>query len=312
MFRLFVRAFAISLVVHGGCLFPPWDVATAVGDDDTGDDDDTATDCWNGSMVTIPSGSFEMGSPDEEVGRQSDEVQHTVTLTGNFRLGETEVTQGQFEACMGYDPSYFSGSNLPVEDLSWHEAAAFANRASAGEGRESCYTCTGSGASVTCAPDGNPYNCMGYRLPTEAEWEYAARGGIAERAFPNGGGLVSVNDVSDCDGDLGLDNGDVLDDEAWYCGNSDSETHPVGDLDANGYGLYDMSGNVWEWAWDWYGDYPSGTVSDPTGPSTGSYRVCRGGSWIDSPRPARVALRYWLDPGYRRRYLGFRLARSLP
>ena len=294
-----IRAVLPALFVAlPACVFPPWDEA---GDDDT----------VNIEMIEITAGTFKMGSPGSEVGHQSDEDLHDVTLSGDYEIGRYEVTQAEFEQHVGYDPSSFSGGDRPVESVNWYEAAAFANAVSDAAGLQRCYDCSGDGTTVQCEPDGNPYDCDGYRLPTEAEWEYAARGGLAERAFPNGGGLVSSGDETDCDGDLELDNGDVLDDEAWYCGNADSETHTVGALDANGYGLHDMSGNVWEWCHDWYDDY-GGDVTDPYGPSTGSRRVHRGGSWNHYPGGARVANRYGSDPGYRYYSLGFRLARSLP
>ncbi len=139
-----------------------------------------------------------------------------------------------------------------------------------------------------------------YRLPTEAEWEYAARAG-STTAFPNGG--ITMTDNS-CDYDPNLDA------IGWYCGNSDRETHPVAQKQANAWGLFDMSGNIREWIQDWYGDYPIGSVTDPTGPSTGSSRVLRGGSWNDHAWICRSAYRYWISPDNRIFSLGFRLASS--
>ncbi|NOY26789.1 MAG: formylglycine-generating enzyme family protein [Oligoflexia bacterium] len=259
-------------------------------------------------LVAIPAGTFTMGSPDAEVGRDADETQHEVTLTHDFFIGSTEVTQGQFIEYMGYNPSYFSscGETCPVEYLTWHQAAAFANAVSAAAGLSQCYTCMGTGDSVTCDTSGDPYSCEGYRLPTEAEWEYAARA-TETAAFLGGGNLVD-GDQENCKSDVVLDNGDLLGDFAWYCGNADSTSHAVAGLDPNFLGLFDTSGNVWEWCDDWYDSY-GGDEEDPVGASSGVFRVYRGGSWINFPRRARLAHRLRSTPGSRSSILGFRLSR---
>jgi formylglycine-generating enzyme required for sulfatase activity len=264
------------------------------------------------SMVLVPAGTFTMGSPTSEEGRDSDETEHEVTLTQNFWMGVYEVTQAQFEGFMGYQPSYFDGCpDCPAENMDWYEAAAFANAVSASAGLAQCYACSGSGSSVSCSLDSayaTPYDCAGYRLPTEAEWEYAARAGTTS-AFSNGGNLYS-GETSDCGGSLLLDNGTYLDDIAWYCGNESLQTEEVGGKDPNPWGLYDMHGNVWEWCHDWYESSYSGTATNPWGASSGSYRVNRGGSWYYYPLFLRSASRYWNYPSYDNPHLGFRLARS--
>ena len=215
-------------------------------------------------MVWVPAGSFTMGSPPSEADRDSDEAQHRVTLTRGFWLGKYEVTQGQWEAVMGSNPSHFKGSNLPVEQVSWDDCQEFIRKLNA-----------------RFASEGG-----GYRLPTESEWEYACRAGTTG---PYAG---------------------RLDDMGWYSGNAGGRTHPVGQKAPNGWGLYDMHGNVWEWCEDWYGSYPSGNVEDPRGAAGGACRVFRGGSWIINPWPCRSAIRYWHEPGLRYFHLGFRLART--
>ena len=227
----------------------------------------------------IPAGTFTMGSPTGEPGRFDDETQHTVTLTKSFYMQTTEVTQGQWKKLMGSNPSSFTtcGEDCPVEKVSWDDAQAYiAKLNQRGEGI--------------------------YALPTEAQWEYAARAG-STTAFYNGG-ITSYPDMYDCNYD---GNPNAI---AWYCYNSDLETHPVAQKTPNAWGLFDMSGNVSEWCSDWYGDYPSGSVTDPTGPQTGIGRVQRGGNWGSAARRCRSASRLGGGPDDRYSYLGFRLARA--
>ena len=253
----------------------------------------------------IPAGTFTMGSPSTESCRGSDETQHKVTLSRGFKMSATEVPQGAFEALMGYNPSRFSdcGADCPVETVSWHEAAAYSNALSELDERTPCYSCSGSGTGVTCQEHGafsgtKLYQCPGYRLPTEAEWEYAYRAGTTT-AFYNGG-------ISSCGG-----TDPNLDKIGWYRQNSGSETHPAGKMMANTWGLYDMAGNVWEWCHDWGTTYPTTGVTDPVGTS-GSSRVFRGGGWDYDAGFCRAAVRFSYSPGGRFNSLGFRLARSVP
>jgi formylglycine-generating enzyme required for sulfatase activity len=211
---------------------------------------------------------------------------HTVTLTRGFQIQTTEVTQGQYRAVMGTNPSYFSscGSGCPVENVSWFDAIKFANALSKKEGLSPAYS--GSGDSIRWNKSAN-----GYRLPTEAEWEYAARAGKATR-------YSGSNEV-----------GDV----AWTKSNSGKTTHKVGTKKANAWGLHDMSGNVWEWCWDWYiNSYRSSSGADPVGATSGGVRVVRGGSWFHLPPDARVAIRSWDVPTYRDYDFGLRLLRTSP
>ena len=262
-----------------------------------------------GTWVTIPAGTFMMGSPTDEPCRISTrEDLHQVTLTRDFEIESTEVTQGQFEALLGYNPSSFKncGTICPVEMVNWHEAVAYCNALSAQATLTPCYTCTGSGTSVTCdvAPayaGANIYTCPGYRLPTEAEWEYAYRAGT-QTAYYSG-----VNDPAacKCEGDANLKP------IAWYCGNAGSTTHPVGQKQANAWHLYDMAGNVLEWCHDSYkASLGTGAVSDPWGLASGSTRVLRGGSYSTSAVSARAANRYNSTPTIRYFHYGFRCSRT--
>ena len=219
-------------------------------------------------FVYVPPGTFIMGSPPYEPGRYHDEIRHQVTLTHGFYMQTTPVTQGQWTAIMGINPSHFNdcGDNCPVEQISWNEVQKFIRRLNQRTGKS-------------------------YRLPTESEWEYACRTGTRTRFF-----------FGNSDSQLGL--------YAWYDENSGRTTHPVAQKQPNAWGLYDMYGNVWEWCSDWYGDYPSGSVTDPAGPASGDNRVIRGGSWNCDARYCRSAIRGGYGPGFRFYNLGFRLAAS--
>jgi len=210
------------------------------------------------------SGTFMMGSPELENGHCYDERQHEVTLTKGFWLGETPVTQRQWQSVMKSSPSHFKGADLPVECVSWDDCQKFIQKVN---------------EQLDC----------GARLPTEAEWEYACRAGTMDVHYGAGN----------------------LDEIGWY-GNTffgfGRTTYPVAQKKPNAWGLYDMIGNVWEWCSDWYGDYPHGSITDPTGPSLDAYRVSRGGSWLSLARYCRPAYRGRDSPDNRSYSLGFRVA----
>lgn len=217
-------------------------------------------------MKKVEGGTFTMGATSEQSDPYSDEKPtHRVTLS-SFLIGKYEVTQELWKAVMGNNPSYFKGDNLPVEKVSWDDCQKFISRLNSLTGKR-------------------------FRLPTEAEWEYAARGGNKSRHYKYSGS-------------------DNLDAVAWYDGNSNEKTHPVGIRFSNELGLYDMSGNVWEWCQDRYGDYSSSPQTNPTGPSSGSCRVFRGGSWFGNAGRCRMSIRGDDYPGYRCYDLGFRLVLS--
>ncbi|MBM3958077.1 MAG: formylglycine-generating enzyme family protein, partial [Gemmatimonadetes bacterium] len=252
----------------------------------------------------IAAGTFTMGSPEGEHGRDADEMQHAVTLTIDYEIMAHEVTQGEFGALMGYNPSGHASCGMicPVERVSWHETLKFANLLSSREGLPECFTCTGTAPDFVCGLDATyskPQDCPGYRLPTEAEWEYAARAGSTTAYF---NGAIAHTGCSPLDPNL-----DAI---GWYCGNAAGTPHPVGEKQANAWGLYDMSGNVWEWTWDVYGFF-AGDVIDPTGPGAGAGRVDRGGDYSDVAQECRSAARSAWDAAGRGGFLGFRLARSI-
>jgi serine/threonine protein kinase/formylglycine-generating enzyme required for sulfatase activity len=244
------------------------------------------------NLKRIPAGKFMMGSPDGE-GTAGEHPEHEVRITRPFYLGIFEVTQGQYKAVTGQNPSDNKGSDnvppdkLPLERVHWLEAVKFCNKLSEREGLEPFYKIERLSASV---PD---WGGRGYRLPTEAEWEYACRAGTTT--------LYSFGDDDD-----------ALGQHSWYSANSNNVTHAVGQKDPNRFGFHDMLGNVWEWCWDWYGEayYEQSPTDDPRGPAEGTARVCRGGCWNFPAERARSARR---DAGdqYRNFRLGFRMARNV-
>jgi formylglycine-generating enzyme required for sulfatase activity len=239
----------------------------------------------NVNMVRIQGGTFKMGSPASEPNRFSDEIQHQVTVSG-FYMGKCEVTQKEYQEVMGKNPSNFKGDNLPVETVSWFDAIEYCNKRSQKEGLTPAYNISGSGNKRTVTWN---RGANGYRLPTEAEWEYACRAGTTT-AYNNG--MVINNDTG------------------WYNANSGRITHPVGQKPANAWGLYDMHGNVYEWCWDLRGKYSSEAQTDPSGAVSGSNRVLRGASVFNDSEYQRSAYRRDDSPLRKADGLGFRLVRS--
>jgi uncharacterized repeat protein (TIGR02543 family) len=249
-----------SYTVSGdAALYAHWTLNATSGG--SGYDGETKT--INGiECVYVAAGTFMMGSPTTEAGRYSDETQHQVTLTQGFWIGKYEVTQAQYRSAVGSNPSsgYGVGDNYPVYYVTWYDAEAFCQ-------------------------------AVGGRLPTEAEWEFAARGGNKSNDYIYSG---SNN----------------LDEVGWYWSNAgtySNSTKQVGQKSPNELGIYDMSGNVWEWCSDWYGSYSSSAVTNPTGPNTGGSRVKRGGSWYFNEEDCRIAYRYNSHPSYSSYRLGLRV-----
>ncbi|MBN2498095.1 MAG: formylglycine-generating enzyme family protein [Deltaproteobacteria bacterium] len=258
--------------------------------------------------ITVISGAFTMGSPLEEPGRFDSEVQHEVSLSRDFEMLATEVCQGDFEAVMGYNPSsqLECGLECPANNVTWHEAAAYTNALSVMNELEPCYECTGSGEETRCellASLSSPYACPGYRLPTEAEWEYAARGGTSTSTY---NGTID-QDHLECESP-----NPVLDPIAWFCGNASMRLRPCGQKEPNAFGLYDMLGSTLEWCQDWHADYPDGPAPDPWGPISGTDKVRRGGSFLDKARDARSARKRRLRPELSSLNDGVRPVRTLP
>ena len=218
-------------------------------------------------MVKVEAGTFMMGATSEMKDPYSDEEPvHQVTLTNDYYMGKYEVTQALWQAVMGSNPSEYKGDNFPVETVSWNDCQKFISKLNSLTGRM-------------------------FRLPTEAEWEYAARGGKESRGYQYSGSS-NISDV------------------AWYDENSGSKTHPVGTKQANELGIYDMTGNVWEWCSDWYSSYSSSSQTNPTGSDSGSARVSRGGGWFNDASYCRLSVRFYYTPDFRLDNLGLRLALS--
>ena len=221
----------------------------------------------NIEMVKVEAGSFNMGAtPEMKSPYEVEKPVHRVTLTNNYYIGKYEVTQALWQAVMGSNPSHFKGDALPVEQVSWKDCQKFITKLNRLTGKN-------------------------FRLPTEAEWEYAARGGNKSRGYRYSGS-------------------NTIDDVAWYENDALSQTHPVGTKQPNELEIYDMTGNVMEWCQDWYGSYSSSPQVNPTGAASGSYRVVRGGGWSDSARGCRTSDRDFISPGGRSSDLGLRLVLS--
>lgn len=256
------------------------------------------SECVKHQWVQIEAGSFVMGSARTEPDRSSNETQHTVTLTHGFEIASSETTQRDFLRVRRYNPSLSAeqaqcvDGKCPVEQLNWSEAAAYCNKLSADQGLAQCYSCQSAGKTIRCVTAASYlgskiYDCKGYRLPTEAEWEYAYRAGTTT-PYPA--------------------NADEL---GWTEENAAGGPRPVQQKQPNAWGLYDLGGNVWEWCHDGYlDDLGSAPVTDPLGPDDGRYRVTRGGSWNFARFRMRSAGRLFNAPDKRYFDLGFRCART--
>ena len=234
------------------------------------------------TFVKIPGGTFQMGDDHVNFMENTPPMPvHTVTVS-DFEIGAYEITQGQYKAVIGSNPSYFTGDDrLPVEKVNWWDAIKYCNTLSTKAGLHPCY----NESSGVC-----DFSKNGFRLPTEAEWEYACKAGS-----------TTIFDLKNFLSDIPL--------LGWYESNSSLKTHPVGQKTPNAFGIYDMHGNVWEWCNDWYESYTSDSQSNPTGPSTGEAKVPRGGSWENYAITCRPALRGWTYPWSRYNFIGFRIVR---
>ncbi len=235
----------------------------------------------------VEAGEFLMGSQEGISGRDNDEKLHTVVLSSNFYIAKHEVTQTEYRSVMGNNPAADSGFEeytYPVWNVSWYDAINYCNARSLRENLTPCYS--GSGNNIQCN-----FSANGYRLPTEAEWEYAAHGGSNRFRFPGS---------------------NYIEGAAWYEENSRGRPHPIRQKLANELGIFDLGGNVSEWCWDWKGGYPDGNVTDPAGPSSGAFRIIRGGNWAAYEKNCRTADRAISNPNNRNDQIGFRVVRTAP
>jgi len=256
----------------------------------------------NGDFILVRGGTFIMGSPASEANRGKDETQHPVSVS-DFYMGKHELTQREYRGLIGANPSAFKGDELPVESVSWFDAVRYCNARSAKEDLERAYTIEGQ--KVIWNRRAN-----GYRLPTEAEWEYACRAGTktafntpkyisARQANYYGTYPYTIEQHYFAQSELQTPPGEYRE-----------RTVPEASLPPNPWSLYEMHGNVGEWCWDWYGSYEAGPQNDPAGPDSGSYRVSRGGAWNDFGKNLRSAYRAPANPESRQDIIGFRLVRN--
>lgn len=290
--RLRLLGGSLISVPSGRELFATWDPVMELGTYAVAHLAAYAVDVDTKGFVFVQGGSFNNGTSD-------------VTVSSLY-MDKYELTQASYRAVMGTNPSQFSGNpNRPVEQVSWFNAIKYCNRRSMQEGLTPCYSYSTYGTDPATWPAGwNTSNANntnvscnwtanGYRLPTEMEWQFAAKGGNQTHDYTYSGS----NDINAV---------------AWYISNSSSTTHTVGTKTANELGIFDMSGNVWEWVWDIHGDYPSGAQTDPHGAASGSYRVIRGGCWGDDAPDCPVSYRLINNATHGYNFIGFRLVRVSP
>jgi formylglycine-generating enzyme required for sulfatase activity len=271
-----------------------------------------------GGMVLIPAGSFRMGDVIGD-GYSDERPLHTVTVSA-FYMDKYEVTRSLWNEVYvwaithGYSfDNWGSGkaADHPVQEISWYDAVKWCNARSEKEGRLPAYYTSAAQTTVYRTGQVNVQNGWvkwdrGYRLPTEAQWEYAARGGVEGKRFPWGDTISQSQANYYSKSSYSYDISPTRGYHPAYATGGEPYTSPVDSVAANGYGLYDMAGNVWEWCWDWHGGYGSAAISDPRGPASGSVRVFRGGGWLGNARRCRVSDRYYFRPDYWYNSIGFR------
>jgi formylglycine-generating enzyme required for sulfatase activity len=251
-------------------------------------------------FILVKGGTFTMGSPASEAERGADEVQRRVTV-GDFYIAKYEVTQKEYRDLTENNPSEFDGDDMPVENVTWFDAVRYCNARSVRERLTPAYALRGGENGVPHTVTWNRA-ANGYRLPTEAEWEYACRAGTTG-PFNVGNNITDAQ--ANCYNHYGYNNTSDR-----ITGGYRGRTTPVRSFRANDWGLFDMHGNVSEWCWDWYGDYGTGAQTDPAGATTGTFRVNRGGGWNDFPKHIRSAYRALTSPNEGMYSIGFRLARN--